>query len=218
MHLTFTLQQNSVEGLRLCYPIPLLTRLTLHSQSCMLCGGVQGQPCPQSSITVITVITRTWEICKCETIVFSATTQLHLQQQSLHPTMSHHLLRLILDWNKPKSKSKKCTCTPFPLYLYLVMSPLKMAAVWRRKLSNRRVLSKRCRNRGLARAELPDAPTSRRPPCPDAMQHRHLCPTGQILLLMKEKKRGDRKKDIIRWPKVRFLIMGRVRPCCFIYF
>lgn len=39
MYLTFTLQQNSIEGLRLCQPIPLLT---LHSQSCMLSGGVQG--------------------------------------------------------------------------------------------------------------------------------------------------------------------------------
>lgn len=60
-------------------------------------------------------------------------------------------------------------------------------AVWRRKLSNLRDLSKRCRWSGLARPELPGAPASGRPPCPDAMHHGHLCPAGQQLLLEREK-------------------------------
>lgn len=42
MYLTFTLQQNSVEGLALCQPITMLTWFTLHCQSCMLSGVVQG--------------------------------------------------------------------------------------------------------------------------------------------------------------------------------
>ncbi|TNN37487.1 hypothetical protein EYF80_052348 [Liparis tanakae] len=69
-----------------------------------------------------------------------------------------------------------------------------MAAVWRRKLSNLRDLSKRCRWRGLARPELPDAPASSRPPCPDAMHHRRFCPAGQELLLKRKRQRGDGKK------------------------
>lgn len=81
---------------------------------------------------------------------------------------------------------------------YLVMSPLKMSAVWRRKPSNLKDLSNRCRYRGLARAELPDAPTSSRPTCPDAMQHRHLCPKGAVTICYGERKQGGRKMTISR--------------------
>lgn len=70
--------------------------------------------------------------------VCSMTTKLHIQQFCLHCSMSCPFLQQLQNLVLKHLNSQH-------FHLYLVMSPLKMAAVWRKKPSNLRVLSKRCR-------------------------------------------------------------------------